>query len=425
MTQITAIDPAKLKPYENNSNKHSRSQVAEIAKSIQEFGFNSPIVVDENNQIKAGHGRWEAAKLLKLKTVPVIQRSGLTESQWKAYVIADNKLTRNSTWDEDMLSREMQSLLDDGFDLSVTGFSGQEINDILITDVEPQHKGNPDRVPEPKPDEDPVSQPGQVWQLGHHRVMCGDAGIYTNVETLMGDDRARMLWTETPHNADGDENTGKGIEADTLTSEIFLSYIVAILNNCRNALFKGASFYVAHQPWHTHTIFEALKRCELPVKQQLVCIKDRVSPGRQDYRWQHELIAYGWKPGAKHQWNALLDHSTVTEPETKPFDKMSKKELVEMLQDQQQTSTVVRVPIGQKLSKKRSADVTTIRSHIENSTKPNDIVIDFCAGTGATLIAADLAMRRCYAMEYDPAMVDIILARWRDFTQQEPILICG
>lgn len=420
------IPPSELNRYANNPNAHSRGQISQIANSIKEFGFNVPIVIDENNEVKAGHGRLEAALILGMTEVPTIQVQGLTTAQWKAFVITDNKLNRNSEWDEGMLKLEMQELIDVGFDLSITGFSGQELNDLLSDIDETQNQSDPDDVPVLK-DEDYRCEPGELWQLGKHVLMIGDSTNEKDVDKLMQGETAQAMWIDPPYNVDYESKDGQKIKNDKMENDEFLIFLSAIFKNAYNHMDVGAPFYVAHSSMFAKFFILALENTGFLLKQTLVWVKNNFVLGRQDYQWQHEPILYGWKPGAAHKWYGQFDKKTVQEigdGEPKPLAKHTKAELLEILKGAEQETTVIRVPKPMRSAMHPTMKpIELIKPQIKNSTTLNDTVIDLCAGSGSTLIACEILKRKARVMEYDPKYGDAIIRRFEEFTGEAARII--
>lgn len=414
--------PDDLKEYENNPNKHSASQVNQIAQSIKEFGFNVPIVIDAKGEVKAGHGRLAAAKKLKLKEVPTIEIDGLTDAQWRAFVITDNKLTRNSTWDDELLKSEMESLYDAGFDLKLTGFTGQEINELLAYEADPQSEKDPDDVPPVDPEGPYICEFGEVWQLGDHRLMVGDSTDANDVQKLMDGETAQMMWIDPPYNVNYESSDGKNIANDHMADPEFETFLDLLFSNASDHMDNGAAFYVAHAHKSAVPFYNAINRAGLGIRQQLIWVKNALVLGRSDYQWRHEPIYYGWKPGASHQWNGLFDKTTVIEKQPKELAKMSKAELLELLTQVENENTIMRVPKPMKSGAHPTMKpVDLIIPHINNSSTIGETVIDFCGGSGSTLIACEMTKRKCRTMEYDPKYADSIIRRYQEFTGDHPV----
>lgn len=409
--KLKHISPIELKGYANNPNKHSRAQIAQIAEAIKEFGFKNPIVVDENMEVKAGHGRLEASLMLGLEKVPVIQYTDLTDAQWKAYVIADNQLARNSQWDKELLHRELIEISGAGIDLSITGLSGQEINELMDC---PQDAGsklndNPDYIPEARVKHHRCDY-GELWKLGRHVLMIGDNTDFSDVERLMGSDKASMLWTTPPRIAEA------GMEDE------FADNLTIMFQNCNRMLENGCPFYVAYPSQMPHIFTKAVNDSGLSVKQHLVWVKSHFTLSREDYQWQHESILYGWKPGAKHRWYGAFDKTTVAHLEGKALDRLTKAELLEILYGLKDGTDVIQTPkpINSALTK-GAKPVDLVIPYLKNSSVHNDIVLDLCGTHGTTLIACEITGRRARLMEFDCKYADIIIRRYEELTGDKAV----
>lgn len=253
--EIVEKKPSELIPYANNSRTHSDDQVAQICASIREYGFTNPILIDEEGTIIAGHGRAKAAMRLGMESVPCIVLRGLTKAQKKAYVIADNKMALNAGWDEEKLRLELEGLKELDFDLSLTGFSDEEMKDLLDPDGELEVPDGADDAPEPEAEA--VSKPGDVWILGGHRLMCGDSTDPKDVARLMGGEEADLLFTDPPYNVDVESADGKKIENDCMSEPAFAEFLSKAFKNASDSMRPGADFLVWHSDNHRVTFEEA------------------------------------------------------------------------------------------------------------------------------------------------------------------------
>lgn len=376
-----------LIPYARNSRTHSDEQVAQIAASIREFGFTNPVIVDEQNNIIAGHGRVLAANKLKLKEVPAIVVTGWTEAQKKAYVIADNKLALNAGWDEKMLSLEFDELQELGFDLALTGFTGDEI--LALKPLE-ETVGLTDEDAVPEAPEQPVTIEGDIWMLGAHRLMCGDSTDAGSVTLLMGGLKADLLLTDPPYNVayEGKTKDALKIQNDKMSDGNFRDFLVAAFTNADTVLREGGAFYIWHADSEGFNFRGAAQEAGWKVRQCLIWLKNSMVLGRQDYQWRHEPCLYGWKEGASHYWGSDRKQTTILE-----FDRPTKS-----------------------IDHPTMKPVSLIEYQVLNSTKKDDLVLDLFGGSGSTLIACEKTGRHCRMMELDPKYCDVIIKRWQDFT---------
>ena len=366
-------------PYARNSRTHSDAQVAQIAASIKEFGFTNPILIDEKGGIIAGHGRVLAAQKLGLSEVPAIELAHLSETQKRAYVIADNKLALNAGWDDELLRLEFAELEEAGFDLELTGFSLEEIDGLQIDEIEP---GLTDEDAVPEAPEEPVSKLGDVWLLGNHRLMCGDSTSIDAVENLMAGQKADMVFTDPPYGVDYD-----GINNDDRAG---LEGLLRGAFGCYTAITKsGASSYVFHSD-KCADIFHLVFRDFFHFSSMIIWAKNSLTLSRTDYQSQHEPCLYGWIKGGSHKFYGDRKQVSIWR-----FD----KERVE----------------GHTTPK----PVALIERALENSSKGGDIVTDLFGGSGSTLIACEKVGRHARLMELDPRYVDVIIKRWQDFTGKQ------
>ncbi len=307
-----------LAPYAGNARTHPEWQVAQIAASIAEFGFTNPILVGSDRVIIAGHGRLLAAERLGLDRVPVIVLDHLTPTQRRALVIADNKIAENAGWDEELLGRELAALRDDAFDLDIVGFSETELEELLgglDDEGELPPLGDPDHVPEAPAR--PLSQRGWVWQLGKHRVMCGDSTSKADMATLCGSEPVDACWTDPPYNVNYEGAAGK-IANDHMESGDFRRFLTEAFGAAAAVMKRGAPIYVAHADTEGQNFRAAFKDAGFKLSGCLVWVKPSLVLGRSDYQWRHEPILYGWKAGASHKWFGGRTRTTVFEDQRPP-----------------------------------------------------------------------------------------------------------
>jgi len=381
-----------LIPYARNSRTHSDEQVTQIASSIREFGFTNPVIIDDKNNIIAGHGRVMAAKKLGIDEVPCVVVTGWTEAQKKAYVIADNKLALNAGWDEKMLSLEFDELQELGFDLTLTGFTGDEI--LALKPLE-ETVGLTDEDEVPETPEVPVTVLGDIWLLGNHRLMCGDSTSIDAVERLMDGKKADMWLTDPPYNVayEGGTKEKLTIQNDSMSNDAFRQFLRDAYSAADAVMKKGAVFYIWHADSEGYNFRGAATDIGWKVRQCLIWKKSSLVMGRQDYHWKHEPCLYGWKDGAGHLWAADRKQTTILE-----FDKPSRN--------------------GEHPTMK---PVELFQYQMLNNTKGQDIVLDSFGGSGTTCIAAEKNGRYAYMMELDPKYCDVIIKRWQDFTGKKAV----
>lgn len=380
-----------LIPYVKNSRTHSDAQVAQIAASIKEFGWTNPILVDGDNGIIAGHGRLLAARKLGYKEVPTIELADLTETQKRAYIIADNRLALNAGWDNEMLTIELNDLLADGFALELLGFDPKELNALLEPEVV---QGLTDEDAVPDVPEEPKTKLGDIYQLGNHRLMCGDSTNVEAVVELTGGAGVDMLLTDPPYNVAYEGGTGLTIQNDNMEDLQFRQFLRDAFVTADTVMKKGAVFYIWHADSEGYNFRGACNDAGWKVRQCLIWKKSSLVMGRQDYHWKHEPCLYGWKDGAGHLWAADRKQTTILEFE-KPYRN------------------------GEHPTMK---PVALFEYQMLNNTKGGDMVLDLFGGSGTTMLAAEKHGRHAYLMELDPKYCDVIVKRWEDFTGKTAVL---
>ena len=431
--QVNIVDINTIKPYTKNPRKND-SAVDKVAASIKEFGFKQPIVIDKDGIIIAGHTRHKAAIKLGLKEVPVISADDLTPEQAQAYRLADNKTAEFAEWDAGLLGEELGELAAVDFDMTPFGFE---------CSAEPEEDGFDvagaiDSITEP------VTNPGDVWLLGRHRLACGDATILTDAERLMNGTQADMVFTDPPYNVDYQGGTKEKlkIQNDKMSNDNFYQFLYDSFVNMITVTVDGGGIYICHADSEGINFRTAMVDAGWLCKQCLVWVKSSIVMGRQDYHWKHEPILYGWKPGAAHSWNGDRKQSTVIEGGEIVTVKACKdghiitfinglnalsvkvpSYEVEYSGDDSLT-TVWRVekPLrnGEHPTMK---PIALVARAIKNSSKQSGIVLDLFGGSGSTLIACEQLNRICYMMELDPKYCDVIIQRWENLTGQKAELI--
>jgi len=387
---------AKLQPYAKNAKMHGADQVAKIAASMAEFGWTVPCLVADDGELIAGHGRVLAATQLGLTEAPVIVLGHLTEAQRRAYRIADNKLTELGTWDEAMLSAELSDLLAEDYDLSLIGFDDAELKALLAGEVDPEIASREGEDDVPEAPETPISRPGDLWVLGKHRLLCGDATVATDVERLLGDVKPQLMVTDPPYCVEYDPGwrNKAGAAATKRTGKV--------LNDDRAdwreawALFPGDVAYVWHGALHATTVADSLIASGFNIRSQIIWAKDRLVLSRGDYHWQHEPCLYAVKKTGKGHWAGDRKQTTLWQIANKDQD-------AETVHGTQKPVECMRRPIL-------------------NNSSPGQAVYEPFMGSGTTLIAAETTGRVCYGIELNPVYVDVAVERWQQFTGKDAVL---
>ena len=377
-----------LIPYVNNPRQNDQA-VDAVASSIKNFGFKVPIVVDGSNEIVNGHTRLKAAKKLGLKEVPVIVADDLTPEQIKAFRLADNKVGEIAEWDEELLAIELEELSNLEFDMTEYGFDeldfDAEVEEIVEDDFD-------EEIPE-----EPKAKLGDIYQLGRHRLMCGDSTDTHQVATLLDGNKADLLLTDPPYNV---AYEGKGKEALTIKNDSkdggeFHLFLYDAFCSAKDNLKSGASFYVWYASSEVVNFHTSLEEAGFIVKQELIWNKNTMVLSRQDYHWKHEPCLYGWASGGSHSWYSDRKQTTVLN-----FDR----------------PTVNKEHPTMK-------PIALFEYQIKNSSKSGDVVLDLFGGSGTTIMACEQNGRCGYLMELDPRYVDVIIRRWEDFTGEKAELV--
>jgi DNA modification methylase len=413
-----AIEPMRvgnLRPYAKNARTHSKKQIKQIARSIERFGFTNPVLISDENEIIAGHGRVEAAKVLGIESVPTLRLSHLTEAQRRAYVIADNKLAQKAGWDCDVLANELQALIDIEFDIELTGFSLAEV-DVLLDDAKessPATSADGEGQVPPLPDQNSaVTRLGDVWLLGRHRLICGDSRRAETVTTLMGDERADLIFTDPPYNVPIDGHvSGLGqtphrefaMAAGEMSSEAFTGFLRETLGNAAAASRDGAIAFVCMDWRHMGELLMAGQAVFSELKN--LCVWNKTNGGMGSfYRSKHELV-FAFKVG--------------TAPHTNTFGLGDTGRYRTNVWDYAGVNTF-RAERDEELSMHPTVKpIALVADAIKDCSKRGETVLDPFGRSGTTLIAAEKTGRRARLIEFDPAYCDQIIRRFEKLTGKQ------
>lgn len=411
--EIIRLKTSELTPYEKNAKLHPQEQIDQIKNSIQQFGMNDPIAIwGKKNIVVEGHGRLLALEQLGIDEVDCIRLDHLTDDERRAYTIAHNSTNMSSGFDFDILEQELADLDFDFSDFGLDDIGGN----VQEKEAEEDNYEIPDEI-------EPRVKSGELWQLGRHRLMCGDSTQSEDVEKLMGGELADLVLTDPPYNVAIENSQGMTIENDNMESGQFNEFLTVAFENMNQALKAGGSFYV----WHAsreHINFEtALNKAGLNVRQQLIWNKNVFSFGRYDYHWKHEPCLYGWKEGASHYFIDDRTQSTVFEDKGIDIKKLKKAEAIKMLQDLMGDKISTTVINEDKPSVNdlhpTMKPIKLMARLIKNSSKIDETVLDLFGGSGSTLIACEQTQRKCYTMEYDEKYATVIVDRWEKLTGQK------
>lgn len=386
-TQMQLVDINKLIPYVNNARTHSPEQITKLRSSLREFGFINPVLIDREYNVLAGHGRIAAAKEEGINEVPCVFVEHLSEAQKKAYILADNRMSLDAGWDDELLKVEMASLQEMGFDVGMTGFDESELAD-LFADGDKTSAKDDDFDLTAALEKASFVQRGDIWTVGRHRLMCGDATSAEDVAALMNGTKANLILTDPPYGVSFRSSSGLTIQNDSMKNEEFYNFLLSAFQRMVEHLESGGAAYVFHADTEGLNFRRAFVDAGLHLAGCCIWVKDSLVLGRSDYQWQHEPVLYGFLQNGKHKWYSDRKQTTIwnfakpkrnaDHPTSKPLELLS-------------------YPIG-------------------NSTQENAVVIDTFGGSGSTLMACEKMNRICCTMELDEKYASVILRRYVEDT---------
>ena len=388
-TEMKMVSTSKLIPYVNNARTHSQEQVNKLRGSLREFGFINPVIIDSDFNVIAGHGRLMAAKEEGIEEVPCVLVDYLTEAQKKAYILADNRYAQDAGWDEELLRLEIESLEGMDFDVSLTGFNEDEIAD-LFADSEGTGAEDDDFDLSDALEKAAFVERGDVWVVGRHRLMCGDATSPEDVATLMDGKKANLIITDPPYNVAFESSDGLSIKNDKMENDKFYEFLLAAFKNMAEHLEKGGSAYVFHADTEGLNFRKAFIDAGFHLSGCCIWVKNSLVLGRSDYQWQHEPVLYGFLQNGKHYWSKNAGRSQTT---IWNFDKPKKNK-----------------------NHPTSKPLDLLAYPIGNSSQENAIVIDTFGGSGSTLMTCEQTNRICHTMELDEKYASVILRRYVEDT---------
>ena len=395
-TEMKLVSIDKLIPYVNNARTHSPEQINKLRSSLREFGFVNPVIIDQNFNVVAGHGRLMAAREEGFTEVPCVLVDYLTEAQRKAYILADNRYAEDAGWDEEMLRVEIEALQEQAFDLSLTGFDADELADLFADDTE-----------ETKDDDFDLSaalekasfvEPGDIWTVGKHRLLCGDATKAEDVQKLMDGKRANLIVTDPPYGVSFKSASGLAIQNDSIKGDEFYQFLLSAFQAMAGVLEKGGAAYVFHADTEGLNFRKAFIDAGFHLAGVCIWVKNSLVLGRSDYQWQHEPVLYGFLQNGKHFWSKTAGRKQTT---IWNFNKPKRNE-----------------------NHPTSKPLDLLAYPITNSSQENSIVIDTFGGSGSTMMACEQTGRICCMMELDPKYASVILRRYvEDFGNTDQVYV--
>lgn len=388
-TQMQMVKVSELIPYVNNARTHSQEQVNKLRSSLREFGFVNPVIIDQDKNVIAGHGRLMAAKEEGITEVPCVLVDYLTEAQKKAYILADNRYAQDAGWDEEVLRLEIEALEGMDFDVSLTGFNEDEISD-LFAGADTSDTQDDDFDLSDALEKAAFVEKGDVWVVGRHRLMCGDATSEEDVATLMDGKKANLIITDPPYNVAFESSDGLSIKNDKMENEKFYEFLLSAFKNMAAHLEKGGAAYVFHADTEGLNFRKAFVDAGFHLAGCCIWVKNSLVLGRSDYQWQHEPVLYGFLQNGKHYWSKNAGRSQTT---IWNFDKPKKNK-----------------------NHPTSKPLDLLAYPIGNSSQENAIVIDTFGGSGSTLMTCEQTNRICYTMELDEKYASVILRRYVEDT---------
>lgn len=380
-TKMELVDIDKLIPYVNNARTHSPEQINKLRASLREFGFINPVIIDDKFNVVAGHGRIAAAQAEGIKEVPCVYVDYLTEAQKKAYILADNRMAMDAGWDEEMLRVELEALQDMAFDLSMTGFDEKELADLFKTEEEVE---DDDFDLDAALEKAAFVKKGDIWTVGRHRLMCGDATSTDDVTKLMDGKKANIIVTDPPYGVSFKSSDGLSIQNDSLKGDEFYQFLLQAFKNMADNLTKGGAAYVFHADTEGLNFRKAFIDAGFHLAGCCIWVKNSLVLGRSDYQWQHEPVLYGFLQNGNHPWYADRKQTTIWN-----FDKPKRNK-----------------------NHPTSKPLDLLGYPIQNSSQANGIVIDTFGGSGSTMMACEQTNRICYMMELDEKYASVILRRY-------------
>ncbi len=385
--EMQLVPLEKLVPYINNARTHSPEQIKKLRSSLREFGFINPVIIDRDYGVIAGHGRILAAKEENMKEVPCVFADHLNEAQKKAYIIADNRMAMDAGWDEELLRIEIESLQAESFDIGLTGFDEKEIADLFSNRKEAEIEEDDFDLTKAL-EKAAFVERGDIWKVGRHTLMCGDATSKEDVDLLMGEKKANIILTDPPYGVSFKSSSGLTIQNDSIKDEEFYTFLLQAFSCMASHLEQGGSGYIFHADTEGLHFRKAFIDAGFHLAGVCIWVKNALVLGRSDYQWQHEPVLYGFLKNGKHSWYSDRKQTTIWN-----FDKPKRNE-----------------------NHPTSKPLDLLSYPIRNSSQENAILLDTFGGSGSTLMACEKTNRICYTMELDEKYASVILRRYVEDT---------
>lgn len=386
-SEMQLVPVEKLVPYVNNARTHSPEQITKLRSSLREFGFINPVIVDRDYGVIAGHGRIEAAKAEGITEVPCVFADHLTEAQKKAYILADNRMAMDAGWDEELLRIEIESLQGEDFDIGLTGFDEKELADLFSNSSDSEVEDDDFDLSEAL-EKAAFVEKGDIWTVGRHRLMCGDATSSEDVAKLMDGKKANLIVTDPPYGVSFKSSDGLTIQNDSMKGDDFYTFLHKSFSNMVAHMENGGAAYVFHADTEGLNFRKAFVDAGFHFTGVCIWVKNSLVLGRSDYQWQHEPVLYGFLQNGKHPWYSDRKQTTIWN-----YDKPKRNE-----------------------NHPTSKPLDLLGYPISNSTQENAIVLDTFGGSGSTMMACEQLNRICYSMELDEKYASVILRRYVGMT---------
>ena len=386
-SEMQLVPIEKLVPYVNNARTHSPEQITKLRSSLREFGFINPVIVDRDYGVIAGHGRIEAAKAEGISEVPCVFADHLTEAQKKAYILADNRMAMDAGWDEELLRIEIESLQGEDFDIGLTGFDEKELADLFSNNSDSEVEDDDFDLSEAL-EKAAFVEKGDIWTVGQHRLMCGDATSSEDVAKLMDGKKANLIVTDPPYGVSFKSSDGLTIQNDSMKGDDFYTFLYKSFQNMVAHMENGGAAYVFHADTEGLNFRRAFVDAGFHLAGVCIWVKNSLVLGRSDYQWQHEPVLYGFLQNGKHPWYSDRKQTTIWN-----YDKPKRNE-----------------------NHPTSKPLDLLGYPISNSTQENAIVLDTFGGSGSTMMACEQLNRICFSMELDEKYASVILRRHVEMT---------